>query len=184
MNFFKISKTAKRAPFIRIALCLLSMVFIMTFMGCNGDKTVVLTTGLSENEIFKIESEVCTRPEIVLYLTNMQNVYENVYGPGIWETDTDGVAIEEALKETVLARISRVKVLKLLAEEQGVSLNKEEEAKAEEAGKEYFETLSEAEIEMLGITEDLVISMYEEYALADKVYHYLMMPEPLRSHIF
>ncbi len=174
MNLFKISKTAKRAPFTRLALCLLSMVFIMTFMGCNGDKTVVLTTGLSEDEIFKIESEVCTRAEIMLYLTNMQNVYENVYGPDIWETDADGVAIEESLKETVLARISRVKVLKLLAEEQGVSLNKEEEKMAEEAGKEYFATLSEAEIEMLGITEELVISMYEEYALADKVYHYLI----------
>ena len=117
MNFYKISKTAKRAPFIRLALCLLSMVIVLGFTGCGEGKTVVLTTGLSEDEIFKIESEVCTRPEIMLYLTNMQNVYEGVYGPGIWETDTDGVSIQDSLKETVLARISRVKVLKLLAEE-------------------------------------------------------------------
>ena len=174
MNLFKISQTAKRAPFTRLALCLLSMVFIMTFMGCNGDKTVVLTTGLSEDEIFKIESEVCTRAEIMLYLTNMQNVYENVYGPDIWDTDADGVPIEDSLKETVLARISRVKVLILLAEEQGVSLNKEEEQKAEDAGEEYFKTLSDEEIEVLGVTEELIVSMYEEYALADKVYHYLI----------
>lgn len=174
MNLFKISQTAKRAPFTRLALCLLSMVFIMTFMGCNGDKTVVLTTGLSEDEIFKIESEVCTRAEIMLYLTNMQNIYENVYGPDIWDTDADGVPIEDSLKETVLARISRVKVLILLAEEQGVSLNKEEEQKAEDAGEEYFKTLSDEEIEVLGVTEDLIVSMYEEYALADKVYHYLI----------
>ncbi len=174
MNLFKISKTAKRAPFTRLALCLLSMVFIMNFMGCNSDKTVVLTTGLSENEIFKIESEVCTKAEIMLYLANMQNVYENVYGPEIWETDTDGVAIEDSLKETVLARISRVKVLVLLAEEQGVSLNKEEEKKAEAAAEEYFETLSDEEIEALDVTEELIVSMYEEYALADKVYHYLI----------
>ncbi|MBQ8246266.1 MAG: peptidylprolyl isomerase [Lachnospiraceae bacterium] len=174
MNLFKISKTAKRAPFTRLALCLLSMMIVLTFIGCDGDKTVVLTTGLSEDEIFKIESEVCTRPEIMLYLTNMQNVYEGVYGEQIWETDVDGVSIQESLKETVLARISRVKVLKLLAEEEGVSLNKEEKQKAEEAGKEYFATLSEEEIEILDVTEELVISMYEEYALADKVYHYLI----------
>lgn len=174
MNFYKISKTAKRAPFIRLALCLLSVMFILTFIGCDSDKTLVLTTGLSEDEIFKIESEVCTRPEIMLYLTNMQNVYEGVYGEQIWETDVDGVSIQESLKETVLARISRVKVLKLLAEEQGVSLNKEEEQKAEDAGKEYFSSLSEEEVEILGVTEELVISMYEEYALADKVYHYLI----------
>ena len=142
MNLFKISKTAKRAPFTRLALCLLSMMIVLTFIGCDGDKTVVLTTGLSEDEIFKIESEVCTRPEIMLYLTNMQNVYEGVYGEQIWETDVDGISIQESLKETVLARISRVKVLKLLAEEEGVSLNKEEKQKAYEAGKEYFYTLS------------------------------------------
>ena len=174
MNLFKISKTAKRAPFTRLALCLLSMVFVLSFIGCGKGKTVVLTTGLSEDEIFKIESEVCTRPEIMLYLTNMQNIYEGVYGEEIWDTEADGVSIQDSLKETVLARISRVKVLKLLAEEEGVSLNKEEKAKAEEAGKEYFKTLSDEEIEILGVTEELVISMYEEYALADKVYHYLI----------
>ncbi len=135
---------------------------------------MVLTTGLSEDEIFKIESEVCTRPEVMLYLTNMQNIYEGVYGEQIWETESDGVSIQESLKETVLARISRVKVLKLLAKEQGVSLNKEEEQRAKDAGKEYFETLSDEEIKILGVTEKLVVSMYEEYALADKVYQYLI----------
>ena len=174
MKFYKISKTAKRAPFIRLALCLLSVVFLLTLTGCKGDKTVVLTTGLSEDEIFKIESEVCTRAEVMLYLTNMQNVYEGVYGEEIWNTDADGISIQDSLKETVLARISRVKVLKLLAEEEGVSLNKEEKEKAKDAGKEYYDTLSDEEIEILGVTEDLVISMYEEYALADKVYHYLI----------
>ncbi len=174
MNLIKISKTARRAPFIRLALCLLSMVFILACTGCGGDKTVVLTTGLSQDEIFKIESEVCTRPEIMLYLTNMQNVYEGVYGEQIWETDVNDVAIEESLKDTVLARISRVKVLKLLAKEEGVSLNKEEKKTAEEAGKEYYATLSDEEIAILGVTEELVIEMYEEYALADKVYHYLI----------
>ncbi len=174
MNLFKISKTAKRAPFTRLALCLLSVVVVFTLVGCGQGKTVVLTTGLSENEIFKIESEVCTRPEAMLYLSNMQNVYEGVYGEEIWNTQADGVSIQDSLKETVLARISRVKVLNLLAKEQGVSLNKEEKDKAEEAGKEYFKTLSDEEIEILGVTKDLVISMYEEYALADKVYHYLI----------
>ena len=174
MNFYKISKTAKRAPFTRLALCLLSVVVLLTFTGCDSDKTVVLTTGLSQNEIFKIESEVCTRPEIMLYLTNMQNMYEDVYGEQIWDTDVDGTSIEDALKETVLARISRVKVLILLAEEKGVSLNKDERRTAEDAGKEYYDSLSKEEIALLGVTEEMIVDMYKEYALADKVYHYLI----------
>ena len=165
MNFYKISKTAKRAPFTRLALCLLSVVFLLTLTGCKGDKTVVLTTGLSEDEIFKIESEVCTRAEVMLYLTNMQNVYEGVYGEEIWNTDADGISIQDSLKETVLARISRVKVLKLLAEEEGVSLNKEEKEKAKDAGKEYFDTLSDEEIEIL---EKFTECTNEMYGIAER----------------
>lgn len=175
MKFWKRkSKTIKRAPFTRLALCLLSVIFLLPFTACKDGKTLVLTTGLSDNQIFKIESEVCTKAEIMLYLTNMQNVYENVYGEQIWDTQIEGVSITESLKDTVLARVSRVKVLKLLAKEQGVSLNKDEKEKAKQAGEEYFATLSEEEIELLGVTESLVISMYEEYALADKVYRYLI----------
>lgn len=51
---------------------------------------VVLTTGFDKDEVFRIDSESCRIPEILVYLTNTQNQYEQVYGPQIWETDLRG----------------------------------------------------------------------------------------------
>ena len=47
----------------------------------SGDYTrVVLTTGFAQDEIFRIEKLSCTLPEMMVYLTNMKNQYESVYG--------------------------------------------------------------------------------------------------------
>lgn len=142
--------------------------------GCKADKTIVLTTGLSDEEVFKIDSAVCTKTEVLVYMTNIQNSYEAVYGEEIWSTDTSGVSIQDSVKETVLARISKVKVLTLLAKKQGVALTGEEIAKTKAAAKEYYASLNNTEIEYLGVDEDILASMYQDYALAEKVYTYLI----------
>ena len=44
-----------------------------------GDNTkIVLTTGLSGNQVFKIGSETCTMPETMIYLTTFYNQYEDM----------------------------------------------------------------------------------------------------------
>ena len=59
-------------------LCILSL--LAGAAGCGKDFTVVLTTGLKKNEVFRIEKMSCTLPELMVYLTNLQNQYESVYG--------------------------------------------------------------------------------------------------------
>ena len=44
----------------------------------DGKTKIVLTTGFSENEVFKIGSSSCDRSEIMVYLTNMQNQYDDM----------------------------------------------------------------------------------------------------------
>lgn len=161
---------------VKIIAWTLTVVCLATAIlsGCGGNTQVVLTSGLKEDEIFQIESEVCTKSEMMLYLTNTQKVYEEVYGTQIWDTETEGISMEDKLKESVLSKISRIKVMKLLAKDQGVSLSKEEEQKAERAGRIYFNTLTDAEKTFLDIKEDTVIESYKEYALANKLYEYLV----------
>ena len=55
-------------------LCLLSLL-AGSAAGCGKDFTVVLTTGLKKNEVFRIEKMSCTLPELMVYLTNLQNRY-------------------------------------------------------------------------------------------------------------
>ena len=149
----------------------------MLLSGCSRnqeDMKVVLTTGFGKNEVFRIEETSCSREEIMVYLTNIQNHYETVYGERIWETNIDGVSLEENVKETALAKMAQIKAMTLLAEKHNVSLTEEEEGIVKEAAIEYYTSLNDAEKQMMGVTEDTIRSLYSEFATANKLYHYLI----------
>ena len=159
-----------------IALMLAVLMLAGTITACgskdgNGTK-VVLTTGFDKNEVFRIETMSCTLPEIMVYLTNIQNRYEEVYGTQIWEASADGVTLEQNVKDIALAQIARIKTMNLMAGSYGVELTEEEKVQAENAAKTYYDSLNETEIEKMGVTEDLICRMYREFALAENVYQY------------
>lgn len=151
---------------------------VCSLSGCgnkNGESVkVVLTTGFEKDEIFRIESMSCTLPEIMVYLTNIQNQYESVYGEEIWNTNLEGVTLEENVKDIALAQIAQIKTMNLMAEQYEVTLTKEEKEQVKNAAKAYYDSLNETEIELMGITEDTIVGLYSEYALAKKVYQYII----------
>ena len=145
----------------------------LSLSGCGSTK-VVFTTGLGRDEVFRIGSKVCTTEEFMLYLTNTRNQYENVYGPEVWGVSRDGVTLEDAIKEDVLERIAQVKVMAMLADSKDIGLEAEEEEKVKAAAGEYFDSLTEKEKELLGVSRAVIENLYTEYALADKVYRYII----------
>ena len=160
-------------------LCVLVLSLGMPLLTACGDKSdsntkVVLTTGFSKDEIFRIEDMSCTLPEIMVYLTTTQNQYESVYGEKIWEADLEGVTLEENVKETVLAKMTQVKTMNLLAKQHQVTLSEEELETVKAAAETYYNGLNETEIARMEITEETVENLYAEYALADKVYEYII----------
>ena len=159
---------------IRLPALLLVLVMCIAYLSACGNTKVVFTTGFGENEVFKIGSITCTLPEIMVYLTNTQNQYEDVYGEEIWNVSLEGVTLEENVKGMVLAKIAQIKTMYLLADSKGVTLTESEQAKAEQAAEEYFNSLNDAEIELMGASPDVIIRLYTEYALADKVYRYII----------
>ena len=152
-------------------------VLLLLLSGCmdslKGSK-VVLTTGFEKNEVFRIEDMSCTLPEAMVYLINTKNRYESVYGREIWNVSLDGVTLEENIKETVLAQLAQQKTMNLLARQNGVALSEEEEARVMQATETYFQSLSEEEKSALQITVKDVEELYREYALARKVYQYII----------
>lgn len=157
-----------------LALVLALITGVLT--GCKGGDgigtKVVLTTGFDKDEIFRIESSSCTLPEIMVYMTNIQNRYESVYGTEIWDTDANGVTLEENVKDIALAQIAQIKTMNLMAEKYQVQLDEGEKAQVENAAKAYFDSLSTTEIEKMGVSEKTIRSLYAEFALAQKVYQY------------
>lgn len=167
----------KKVRWMTIALFALGLALISgSLTGCkSGDgigTKVVLTTGFNKDEVFRIESSSCTLPEIMVYLTNIQNRYESVYGTEIWNTSVNGVTLEENVKDIALAQIARIKTMNLMAEKYQVQLDEEELARAENAARAYYGSLNETEIEKMGVTEKTIQDLYIEFALAQKVYQY------------
>lgn len=172
MSKFQIEKYLKR-----IMAVIVTVVCSIVCMACGGEDgapKVMFTKGPGEDEVFLLNAEACKLPELMVYLTNTQNQYENVYGEEIWNASHDGVTLEENVKETVLARIAQIKTMYLLALDKGVELTEEEMAQVDAAAEEYFGSLNETEITSMGITRDTIQKLYAEYAMADKVYRYII----------
>lgn len=161
----------KKTKFCKAAALLgAAVMMISALAGCGKNTKVVLTAGLKKNEVFRISSASCVLPEVMVYLTNMQNQYESVYGSQIWNASDGQLSLEQEEREQVLTQLARIKVMNLLAQKKEVTLDDKEKERAAAAGREYFTSLNSAEVTALNVTQDLITKMYEEYALAEKVY--------------
>lgn len=147
----------------------------LTACGEDGSGTkVVFTTGFGKDEVFRIGDSSCTTAEVMVYLTTTQNQYESVYGPEVWNVALDGMTLEENVKETVLAKIAQIKTMYLLARDKEVTLDAQEQERVNQAAEKYFQTLNDREKELTGADLDVIRQLYMEYALADKVYQYII----------
>jgi len=155
----------------QIWIALLSIFVMLLFAGCKktGAK-IVLTTDFNEDEIFRIEDNICTKPEIMVYLVNIENNYDEIFSEEIWSVPYGDGTVESQYKESVLARIAQIKAMNLFAASKNITLDDAQKRKVSTAAKEYYSSLSKEEIDYLGVTEELVTKMYSEYALANKLY--------------
>lgn len=158
-----------------VSVLLAVVVAVGSLTGCGkagiGTK-VVLTTGFDKDEIFRIETSSCTLPEVMVYLTNIQNRYESVYGEEIWSTNVGGVTLEQNVKDIALAQIAQIKTMNLMAKQYEVELSDEEKAQVENAASAYYNSLNDTEIERMGVSEKTINNLYTEFALAEKMYQY------------
>ncbi len=148
-------------------------IMLITFLaGCSKDTKIVLTTGFQEDEIFRIGDISCYSGEALCYLANIKNQYSALFGEEIWSTSQNGVTLGENIKDIVLGRLMKIKIMQLMAENMGISLSDEEIERAKNAAKEYYDSLSEPErAAMDDISQELLVNMYMQYALAEKTYN-------------
>jgi foldase protein PrsA len=137
--------------------------------GC-GNTKIVVTTGLSSNELFRIGSVSCMLPEALVYLTNQKNQYENIYGIEMWEHDFGDMTLEDYLKSQVVSQLAQVKSMVLLAEDREITLDEEEMDQAARAAETYYTSLSDEEVKILKVDQEEIQNMYEDYCLAYKAY--------------
>lgn len=145
--------------------------------GCgrgDGSSRVIFTTGFGKDEVFRIGRSSCTLPEFMVYLTNTQNQYENVYGEQIWNVELEGVTLEDNIKDIVLAKLAQIKTMYLMARERDVELDEADLQRVEKAAETYFQSLSEQELQVMGVDQETIRQLYTEYAMAEKVYNQII----------
>ncbi|MCL2051653.1 MAG: peptidylprolyl isomerase [Lachnospiraceae bacterium] len=162
----------------KLLLLFFILIFALPLASCadidDPDMRVVLTTGFHRDEVFRIETMSCLLPEIRVYLTNAQNQYESVFGRQIWGIDFSGETLEDSIKNIALAQIAQIKTMNLLAAKHDVYLDEEETRLAHAAAAEYYHSLSETEKEIMDVTLLTIETLYSEYALADKIYNFII----------
>lgn len=163
----------KTGLFMAIVSCVTLLTGCVPQLSSGENLKVVLTTGFRENEVFRIEDASCSLSEIMVYLINTQDQYESTLGSGIWNAKVKGQNLEDSVKESCLAKISQIKTMNLLAQQNGIMLSDDEKTKAQKAAQEYYGSLNDTEkAAMDNVSLNTVTQMYDEYALADKLYQY------------
>lgn len=142
--------------------------------GCNiGGRQVVITSGLGSQDVFRIGTESCKLTEAKVYLANYQNIYGKSYGIDLWEQGFKTGKLKKYIKDIALSEMTKIVCMDLLAKEQKITLSEEEQQEIKKAAENYYKSLNEKERDFTGASEANIASMYEDYALAMKVYHSL-----------
>ena len=151
----------------RAALPVLVLLCALLLSGCG--KRLVMTRGFAKDELCRVGNTQCLLSEYNVFLLNLQKHCERTFGHDVWE-GPEGEELKEAIEQRALSEASRLKVMLLLAVQDNIMLTDSEESLADEAETEYYEGLSAEEKEYLGIEEDTLRKLFEQYALAQKVY--------------
>ncbi len=88
----------------------------------------------------------------------------------MWETKCGDLTIEDYVKKTVIAQLAQIKSMALFSKQYNIELTQEETSTLNQAAKDYFNSLNDAQVKAMGITLEDVVSAYSDYLLASKVY--------------
>ena len=161
-------KKIKRGLVLCLAACMLSGGPVSCSHFENTE--IVLTTGLTENQLFKVGNCVCTLPEAMIYVMDYQRQYESVYGVEMWEHDFGGITLEEYVKNIIVSQLAAMKAVTLLAKEYEVTLTEAETETVKKAAKEYYSAMGSEAVKYMGLKLEDVENLYYDHVLSRKVY--------------
>lgn len=144
------------------------LVGMLLLSGCNKD--IKITTGLSQEEIFRIAGKTESLSEMILVLINEKNRYEGYLGEDIWDRTFENISLEDEMKEKVKNQMVELTTVSLMAAQEKIKIGETEEEQLKLAAAEYYALLGEEQINKLQVTEKDVYHFYEKLYLTDKYY--------------
>ncbi len=154
-------------------LCAILMMF--TFSAC-GDET---QSEEGKYIVLEFAGEDIYLDEVYIYARTTIEEYEQEYGEDIWgETiETEGgieMDVSDMARRQVISDIVQTKILAAQAENYGISLTAEEESEQQQKADDFYNSLTDEQIEETGMEPETAINVLNQNALATKVYDYVM----------
>lgn len=156
--------------FHRRFLCV-PLILTLLFSGCTvGNKEVVVTFNMGSKDVFTVGDRTCNLSEAKVYLCNYKNLYGTGYGIDLWEHASVSDDLESYVKEITVSQLTRIYCMDALAADKGITLSEAEQSQAAEAATAYESSLSDAERTYMDVSVESLTQMYQNYALANKLY--------------
>ena len=138
--------------------------------GCGAKTQIVnVTQQLTAKHVLKVDGRDYTLSQAKVYLVNYRNLYGVVSGVDLWATDTEH-HLEDYIKEMSISQMTKILSMASLAGSNGIELGEPELETVKKAAAAYYNTLNAKEKEYLDVSEAELEQMYEDYALAQKLY--------------
>ena len=139
--------------------------------GCKiGGKEIVFELGSDNDYVFSVGESKCSQKQARLFLCNYQNLYGNAYGVNLWDYDFEGDSLEEYVKNITLDELTKIVCMDIVSQEQEIALTEKEHKQVKKAAEEYYKSLSDDELSFMKVSQSDVVEIYENYALAEKLY--------------
>lgn len=137
----------------------------------NANKESKKNNVSSSSIVFKVGKEKCSVSEAKVLLLNYQNQYRDVYGVDLWAaTGEDNTELVTYIKDLTVSQLAEIYLMSHIGTDQDMELTEEEMAHVEAAAAAYYSSLNQEEKDYTGATEKDIKSLYEHYAMAQKVY--------------
>jgi len=162
-------KTKKRLIEKVVATVLSVILCTVAFAGCS--KKIYITSGLSDNEVFKVGGQSCSVGQMNIILLSQKQEYESVFDENVWTELSKNASLEEKVKEQTLENMMSLYCIKAMAKNDGIELNLDENNKVRQAAETYFNSLSASTVETLKITLEDVTKLYTDFMIAIKLYN-------------
>ena len=148
----------------RVFLVTMFLGIMLTFTSCNKTEKSNVDITTSAHYTKYNENQM-----LMIILSQIQDI-QNTYTDKIWDRklDSGNTTYRTVFIGEMKNFFKELRVLNLIAEEKGVRLTTEEEAKAGQAAKEYFDIISKSQGSLQALSHVEIDQMYKEYALALK----------------
>ncbi len=137
---------------------------LLTLMACGCGKSTPIT---SEAETV----EGYTDAQIMLVAATEGNRYNKIYTDQIWgiQVDEEGTTFQEYLLGEVRRFLEEVKTVNLMADEREIFLSNQEKERLQELTEDYYDSLTEADKNYIGVSQEEVFQLYYEYYRGEKL---------------